>query len=109
MNVNEFFAELNEIESTEAEIAERKSKMESNRAAIVAEIKGIVENMGIKPSELFAADVLFAGKQAKPRAPIKAKYRGPNGEEWSGRGFTPSWLSALIAQGRAKEEFAVAQ
>jgi DNA-binding protein H-NS len=38
---------------------------------------------------------------------VAAKYRGPNGETWSGRGLTPRWLSALTAQGKTKEEFAV--
>ena len=41
---------------------------------------------------------------AKPAA---AKFRGPNGETWSGRGLTPRWLSALLADGRTKEEFAI--
>jgi DNA-binding protein H-NS len=36
-----------------------------------------------------------------------AKFKGPNGETWSGRGLTPRWLSALVAQGRTKEEFAI--
>lgn len=38
---------------------------------------------------------------------VAAKYRGPNGETWSGRGLTPKWLAALIAQGHSKESFAV--
>ena len=38
---------------------------------------------------------------------VAAKYRGPNGETWSGRGLTPKWLAALIAQGQSKESFAV--
>lgn len=38
---------------------------------------------------------------------VAAKYRGPNGETWSGRGLMPKWLSVLVAQGRRKEEFAV--
>lgn len=38
---------------------------------------------------------------------VAAKYRGPNGEAWSGRGLTPKWLAALIAQGQTKESFAV--
>lgn len=38
---------------------------------------------------------------------VPAKYRGPAGESWSGRGLTPRWLAALVAQGKAKEEFAV--
>lgn len=40
-------------------------------------------------------------------AKAAAKYRGPNGETWSGRGLTPRWLAALVAQGRAKEDFAI--
>lgn len=36
-----------------------------------------------------------------------AKFKGPNGETWSGRGLTPRWLSALVAQGHSKEEFAI--
>lgn len=38
---------------------------------------------------------------------VAAKYRGPGGESWSGRGLTPRWLSALVAQGKTKEEFAI--
>ena len=36
---------------------------------------------------------------------VAAKYRGPNGEAWSGRGLTPRWLTALLAQGKKKEDF----
>jgi DNA-binding protein H-NS len=43
----------------------------------------------------------------KTAAPVAAKYRGPNGETWSGRGLMPRWLAALVAQGRTKEEFAI--
>ena len=38
---------------------------------------------------------------------VAAKYRGPNGETWSGRGLTPRWLAALLAQGKTKEDFAI--
>lgn len=40
-------------------------------------------------------------------ATVAAKYRGPNGETWSGRGLTPKWLAALLAGGKSKEEFAI--
>lgn len=43
----------------------------------------------------------------KSATPVAAKYRGPNGETWSGRGLTPKWLAALIAQGQSKEAFAI--
>lgn len=46
-------------------------------------------------------------KAAKAAGVVAAKYRGPNGETWSGRGLTPRWLATLLAQGRTKEEFAI--
>ncbi|MBP6718011.1 MAG: H-NS histone family protein, partial [Rhodoferax sp.] len=39
--------------------------------------------------------------------PAVAKFRGPNGETWSGRGLMPRWLSALVAQGKTREDFAI--
>ena len=43
----------------------------------------------------------------KAGTPVAAKFRGPNGETWSGRGLTPKWLASLVAQGQSKEAFAV--
>lgn len=58
-----------------------------------------------------------APKASKSKAPkaaqgtrgstVAAKYRGPNGETWSGRGLTPKWLASLVASGKTKEEFAI--
>jgi DNA-binding protein H-NS len=42
-----------------------------------------------------------AGTQVAP------KYRGPEGQTWSGRGLKPRWMVALLAQGHTKEEFAI--
>ena len=50
------------------------------------------------------------GTKAKSKnagAVVAAKFRGPNGETWSGRGLIPRWLSALVAQGKSKEDFAI--
>lgn len=44
---------------------------------------------------------------AKAAAVVAPKYRGPNGETWSGRGLMPRWLSALVAQGQSKESFRI--
>ncbi|MGA1309741.1 MAG: H-NS family nucleoid-associated regulatory protein [Gemmatimonadaceae bacterium] len=38
---------------------------------------------------------------------VPAKYRGPNGEAWSGRGKQPRWLAALVAEGRSPSEFLI--
>ena len=39
--------------------------------------------------------------------PVAAKFRGPTGETWSGRGLTPRWLATLLDQGRHKDDFAI--
>lgn len=48
-----------------------------------------------------------AGVKKAAGVPVAAKYRGPEGQSWSGRGLTPRWMAALIAQGRTKEEFTI--
>jgi DNA-binding protein H-NS len=48
-----------------------------------------------------------AGVKKKTALAVAAKYRGPNDEVWSGRGLTPRWLAALVAEGRTKEDFAI--
>ena len=48
-----------------------------------------------------------AGSKKKTGIAVAAKYRGPNGETWSGRGLSPRWLTALVATGKTKEDFAV--
>jgi DNA-binding protein H-NS len=52
------------------------------------------------------------GAKRKPAARktgqvVAAKYRGPNGETWSGRGLAPRWMATLIATGKTKEDFAI--
>lgn len=46
-------------------------------------------------------------KKKKSGAVVPAKYQGPNGDTWSGRGLTPRWLSALLVEGKTKEDFAI--
>ena len=43
----------------------------------------------------------------KAKEALGAKFSGPNGESWTGRGLTPRWLAALIAMGHKKEDFAL--
>jgi len=61
---------------------------------------------GAKPTKV--VKVAKVGKVAqKAGAPVAAKYRGPQGETWSGRGLTPKWLAALVAGGQSKESFLI--
>lgn len=75
-------------------------------------IKDLQQATSKKRSLEGAALVKHAGKKKSPKmskakAVVAVKYRGPKGEAWSGRGSMPRWMSALVAKGRKKEEFAV--
>jgi DNA-binding protein H-NS len=46
-------------------------------------------------------------KKATSKTTVAAKFRGPNGETWSGRGLSPRWLTTLVEQGAKREDFAI--
>lgn len=50
-----------------------------------------------------------AGKRSSKTAGTKlaAKYSGPSGETWTGRGVMPKWLDALVKAGQPKESFLI--
>jgi DNA-binding protein H-NS len=48
------------------------------------------------------------GVPKKAGVAVAPKYRGPQGETWTGRGLMPKWLSVLTAQGQSKESFLIA-
>jgi DNA-binding protein H-NS len=60
-----------------------------------------------KDKVVLGKDPKAAKAPKKSTSPVAAKYRGPNGETWSGRGLTPRWLATLIAQGQTKDAFAI--
>ena len=46
-------------------------------------------------------------KGKKPAVPSPAKYRGPEGQQWSGRGIAPKWLNNLLIDGKTREDFLI--
>ncbi|MGQ0709159.1 MAG: H-NS histone family protein [Rhodoferax sp.] len=62
---------------------------------------------GRKPGRKPMAEKIAKKPAKRAGVVVAAKYKGPNGETWTGRGLTPKWLASLIAQGRSKEEFAL--
>jgi DNA-binding protein H-NS len=109
-----------QIEKLQKQAQEIRSKEFSST---VAEILQKMQAFGITVKDLQTAKPAKggkpgrkgAGKAARPAKkaagksgkPVAAKFKGPNGETWSGRGLTPKWLTSLAAQGRTKQEFAV--
>ena len=84
----------------------------------VLEIRDKMQAFGITVKDLQSSKKVKstaspAKKSAKPAgkktsgATVAAKYRGPEGQTWSGRGLSPRWMKALMDQGRSKEEFVI--
>ena len=119
-NAEDFLAAYNEaaLRKKAAEEAAAKAGDELNeihekaRAAAIEKSKATIAQFSIEPRDLFEDIQVVAkkkqGGEKRAYAAPAAKYRGPNGEEWSGRGLTPRWLSTMIADGHTKEEFAIA-
>jgi len=81
----------------------------SQLAETIADILAKMDAFGITVDDLDRSK----GRSRKPAAvaksgnPAPIKYRGPNGETWTGRGLMPRWLAAKVAEGQTKESFAV--
>lgn len=73
----------------------------------VQEILAKMTAFGITLKDLDAVKGRVRKAASPATKPAAAKFRGPNGETWSGRGLMPRWLAALVAQGKTKEEFAI--
>ena len=101
------------ITFAEARIREREA---SEKAATRDELQKLARERGFSMTDLFGElaphGVAKQGRKSgatgkSERAPVEAKYRGPNGELWSGRGRMPKWLHAAEAEGKSRESFLI--
>jgi DNA-binding protein H-NS len=95
-------------EQAERLLAQAEEMREKEIADAIADIKEKMRVYGLTAEDLGLGRAGGGGaKRAKgPAAAIK--YRGPNGETWSGgRGRKPQWVQQALQQGRKLEEFAV--
>lgn len=116
---------MTKLQNIQNEIAKLQKQAEEIRAkelrSTIEDIRAKMLAFGITFKDLKAAATQKPGKPgrtagakrtpakaSKKTAAVAAKYRGPNGETWSGRGLTPKWLAAQIAAGRSKDSFLIA-
>ena len=115
-NLIDIQSQIQKLQKQAAEIRSREFD------ATVQDILSKMEAFGITTKDLQVTSVRSKGR-GRPAAKgvskvavtkkkyatktVAAKYRGPNGETWSGRGLTPRWLASLIEQGKSKEDFAI--
>ena len=110
LNLSKFsFTQLLKIKKDlESEVKARQAKEVEDLRAKVTEV---AQTLGISAAELLrlpsapAQRAIRKTKHAKGKQP--AMYRGPGGEEWSGRGPAPGWMKPHLAKGKTKADFLI--
>jgi DNA-binding protein H-NS len=90
-------------------LAEAERMREQEIADAIADIRRKIEVYGLTAADLGLAKNAGGPGNSRPKAAKSpAKYRGPNGETWSGgRGRKPQWVVQALKDGRSLEDFAV--
>ena len=88
-----------------------EQKTEGVKRSFIEEVTARAVSLGLSVTDLFGRSTPVAAKQAAPAKSAGAspgvKNRGPNGEEWSGRGRPARWLTELEARGKKRADYAV--
>jgi len=96
---------LTEINSKIAELKAQADQIKAVQSAEkLAAIKADIETFGFTVEQLFGVKKPL-GIRIKSLNPAPIKYKGPQGETWTGRGLAPRWMSTLVAQGHTKEQY----
>lgn len=81
------------------------ARRQEARAAIVT-VRDLIFEYSLTAAECGFDDGQDKPK-VKPKMVLQAKYRGPNGETWSGRGKAPNWLTAQERIGHIRSDFLI--
>jgi len=100
---------MSELIEIQKQIAELQAQAQEIKAREfnekLAMVKETMSTHGITIEHLQGKPV--KDEKAKSKTPAPAKFTGPNGESWSGRGLMPRWLKALVDDGHKKEEYLI--
>jgi len=107
-------ADINsQIKKHDEQIAQLRKQAEElrnqERGAVIEEVRQKIAEYGLSAADLKLVGRGAAGKRAGA-GPAKAavKYRGPNGEGWSGgRGRKPRWVTEALASGKSLSDFEI--
>jgi DNA-binding protein H-NS len=87
----------------------RFAKQQTEREAFIARVREEAAAIGLVPEQLFAPTPLAPKPTPRRRGGgvVAPQFRGPDGSEWSGRGKSPKWLTALEKHGHTRDEFRI--
>lgn len=97
-------------------------KLKKARTAAIGEVRELVAKFELSAAEIGAVGegrnvrgkkraanterrTNGASHGSKRHTSRSAKYVGPDGAAWSGRGRRPAWLAETLASGKKKEDF----
>jgi DNA-binding protein H-NS len=96
-----------------AEIKKLQSQADEMRASerpeALTRARELVQSYSLTARELglgVGPSPQLLGSPLKGRT-VAPKYRGPDGQTWTGRGVPPKWLSEELAKGRSKDDFLI--
>lgn len=95
------YAEL--VAQAQALMQQAENTRKQELATVISDIKTKMAEYGITLEDLGAKSV----GRSKAKSPMEAKYKGPQGQLWSGRGRRPDWVNQALAAGKSVEEFAI--
>ena len=88
----------------------QQERQEEAKAALLAEFRQKAASLGLQVNlDLLETPAPTRRRRSDAGQILPVRYRGPNGETWSGRGHPPNWLTGLEAVGRSREEFRVGE
>jgi DNA-binding protein H-NS len=94
------------VSQANALMAQAEQVRKQELAGVIADIKAKMTQYGISLQDLGAPGRKSKGGVSKAKAP--AKYKGPNGELWSGGpGRKPDWVKQVVASGKDIESFRI--
>jgi DNA-binding protein H-NS len=112
---NNIYASLDEMDVAtltkliSAAEQKRAEKLEAAKAELIAEVEKKAAELGLSLDELYRHIPATGARTHKARKNVSvhaaAKYRNSQGDEWTGKGRMPRWLTVAIAEGKNKEEF----
>lgn len=99
----------------EIEVLQEKAEAirQAEVAAVIEDVRAKIKAYNLTARDLgltTESSTARSQRGAAPSSPMPPKYRDPvSGKTWTGRGVHPGWLKEYVAQGRNKEEFAIAK
>ena len=84
-----------------------QGKKDEARQETLHKLKQLAVAEGFSLDELIGKGQGGRRQRSDKGLKLKAKYVGPNGETYTGRGPTPKWLRSLERKGEKREKFLV--